>query len=88
MNEAVAAVILGSIGIYLSVGLVVAVTLAVGGLGRIDPQAREGTLGFRLLVLPGAIALWPLLLRRWRAGTGPPEERSPHRDLGRRRPSA
>jgi hypothetical protein len=35
------------------------------GIGRVDPIARQAPLGFRLVVLPGCAALWPLLLRRW-----------------------
>lgn len=66
-------------GLYLLVGVLVAVPFAFRGVGRIDPSAREGTLGFRLLILPGSIALWPLVLRRWRSGAPPPAERNAHR---------
>ena len=29
------------------------------GVGRVDPAAASGTWGFRVLILPGAAALWP-----------------------------
>ncbi|MEZ5314228.1 MAG: hypothetical protein R2862_11585 [Thermoanaerobaculia bacterium] len=32
--------------------------------------------GFRWIVLPGAVALWPLLLRRWMRGAPPPASRT------------
>ena len=73
--------------VYVAVGLVFAPFFALIGAGRIDPVAREGTLGFRILILPGAAALWPLLAWRWLKGTGhPPLERNAHRDAaeGRR----
>ncbi len=33
---------------------------------RVDPAARGASLGFRILILPGAILLWPLLISRCR----------------------
>ena len=72
--------ILGLAALYLVVGLLFAVPFALKGAGRIDPLAATGTWGFRLLVIPGAAAFWPLLLRRWLGGTGaPPVERTPHK---------
>lgn len=65
--------------IYLVIGLAFAVAFVLFGAGRVDPAARRGTWGFRLLLLPGATALWPLLARRWWRGGGPPEERNAHR---------
>ncbi|MGA2053021.1 MAG: hypothetical protein ABSH19_06900, partial [Opitutales bacterium] len=32
--------------------------------GRLDVSAQKGTWGFRLIILPGAIALWPALARK------------------------
>lgn len=69
------------LGAYLALGLALAVPFAALGVGRIDPDARRGSLGFRLLIVPGATLLWPLLLRRWMHGAGPPEERTPHKAL-------
>ena len=46
----------------------------------IDPLARSGTWGFRLLILPGSALFWPLLAKRWFGGAPtPPEERTAHR---------
>ena len=65
---------------YVALGIVFALAFVWKGAGRIDPVAREGTWGFRLLILPGSAALWPLLLRRWIAGPAvPPDEDNPHR---------
>jgi hypothetical protein len=51
-------------GAYASVGLVVAVLFLCFGIERIDPAAR-GAYAFRPLLLPGLVALWPMVLRRW-----------------------
>ena len=50
--------------VYLAVGLGFAVVFAWRLAGRLDPSARDGTPGFRLLILPGAAILWPFLLTR------------------------
>jgi hypothetical protein len=72
-------------GGYLAVGVVFAVGFVTRGVQRLDPQARDGTWGFRLLLLPGATLLWPLLLARWRRGDRtPPEEHTAHRVAARR----
>lgn len=82
--EAVATWLVRVIGAYLAFGLVFAIPFVLRGVGRIDPIAREGTRGFRLLILPGVVALWPLLARRWAAGAGhPPTECNAHRRAAR-----
>ena len=50
---------------YAAAGLVFAVAFAARGAGHLDGAARNGSTGFRLVILPGAAALWPLLLVRW-----------------------
>ncbi|MGH9464502.1 MAG: hypothetical protein ACRD0X_02575 [Thermoanaerobaculia bacterium] len=83
MSAFVASLLVTSLAVYLTLGLVVAVPFVVRGVGRVDRAAAAGTWGFRLLILPGATALWPLVLRRWLRGGGPPEARDAHRDLAR-----
>jgi hypothetical protein len=65
---------------YLALGLVFALAFVVFGVGTIDPGARGGTLGFRVLIVPGSALFWPLLLRRWLRREPPPPEHSAHRD--------
>src|ERR1051326_8520758 len=67
-------------GFYLICGLAFAVPFAFRGVGKIDPHAAHGSWGFRLLIIPGTILLWPLLASRWLSGSHePPEELNPHR---------
>ena len=76
---------LNVVGLYLTVGLVFAPVFLLRGVHRIDSSARDGTKGFRVLVFPGVVALWPLLALRWRSGAGdPPEERGAHRQCAQR----
>jgi|AP12_2_1047962.scaffolds.fasta_scaffold148540_2 hypothetical protein len=68
-------------GSYLLLGALFALPFAFRWVNRLDPVAARGTLGFRLLILPGSVLLWPILLRRVLRGVAaPPIERSTHRD--------
>jgi hypothetical protein len=76
----IAAAFLIALGVYLACGLAVAIPFVWVGAGKIDPHAAHGSWGFRLLIIPGTTAFWPLLLRRWMRGIKePPEERHAHR---------
>lgn len=66
-------------GAYLVIGLLFAVPFVLRGVNRIDEVARDSGWGFRLMILPGSIALWPLLLVRWLRRSQPAEERNAHR---------
>ena len=76
----IAAAFLIALGAYLACGLVFAIPFALVGVKKIDPHAEHGSWGFRLLIIPGAMALWPLLLRRWISGAKePPGQCDAHR---------
>ena len=68
-----------SVEVYMGVGLAFAAAFALRGAARIDPDAEGATWGFRLLLIPGATMLWPLLALRWWRGARPPQERTPHK---------
>ncbi|MEM8931313.1 MAG: hypothetical protein AAGE94_09070 [Acidobacteriota bacterium] len=74
--------------VYAAIGLLFGIAFVTRGAGRVDPTAADGTWGFRLLILPGAAALWPLLALRWsraNAETTPPTEDNAHRRAAHRR---
>lgn len=84
MAEVTARVFLGILAGYAAVGAIFSVSFAAVGVTRLDPAARGSSLGFRLLILPGVTAFWPLLLRRWlRGDVTPPRERNAHRRAAR-----
>jgi len=65
---------------YFAIGFLFAVAFVATGVKRLDPNASGSSIAFRLLILPGSTAFWPLLLRRWiRRDRDVPEERNPHR---------
>ena len=76
----IAAAVLIALGVYLACGLAFAIPFALIGVKKIDPHAAHGSWGFRFLIIPGTMALWPLLLKRWASGaTEPPEQCDAHR---------
>ena len=50
---------------YVLCGLAVGVPFVLSGVDRVDEAARGASLGFRLLILPGTIALWPVVATKW-----------------------
>ena len=65
---------------YSSAGLLFAAAFVFRGVQRIDSEAQDAGVGFRILITPGAVALWPLFLSRWlRHITEPPLEKNSHR---------
>src|SRR5262245_34706135 len=80
MSPGLARLLVAILGVYFALGLVFAVVFSVAGAGRIDPSARGGPWGFRLLIVPGAAIFWPYLLLRWaRGAASPPDETNAHR---------
>jgi hypothetical protein len=86
MPHPLANLVVGLTSIYALIGAVFAVAFIVRGVDVIDPMARGAGWGFRVLILPGSVLFWPLLLVRWAAGSmAPPVETTAHRRRARRR---
>ncbi|HEX4950101.1 MAG TPA: hypothetical protein VFZ34_25775 [Blastocatellia bacterium] len=76
----IAEIIVGMFSIYVAVGLLFALFFVTRGVERLDPSVQQSTWGFRLVIVPGVIALWPLLWRRWwRGAQHLPTENNAHR---------
>ena len=61
--DAIAMTIAIVVGVYVAAGLVTAIAFVAAGVTMVQPAPV--TLGARILLLPGATALWPLVLARW-----------------------
>ena len=57
------AFLLNALALYAAVGVVTAVAFVLLGVTRVQPAPVS--LGARILILPGAAALWPYVLTRW-----------------------
>jgi hypothetical protein len=64
--ELIARLILLVLAAYALLGAAVAIAFVTVGVNRVDPAACAAPIAFRLLILPGSIALWPWVLALWR----------------------
>jgi len=79
MLETFAKALVYTLAGYAGLGFVFAVPF-VWRVQRLDSEAQGSGIGFRLLILPGVAALWPMFLYRWTRGVAePPVEKNPHR---------
>jgi hypothetical protein len=57
--------VLGALAAYAAIGLVTALAFVAFGVVRVLPHPAPVSFGARILLLPGAAALWPYVLGRW-----------------------
>ena len=80
MFETLAKVFVYALETYAGLGSILAVLFVWIGVQRLDSEAQGSGIGFRLLILPGVAAFWPMFLYRWTRGIAEPHlERNPHR---------
>jgi hypothetical protein len=60
--ELFATSVLFCVGVYLCLGVVVCTWACIWGLGQIDPMVAASRWGFRLLLVPSLIGLWPVVV--------------------------
>jgi membrane protein implicated in regulation of membrane protease activity len=72
----ISAISLGLIvlAVYLGVGVLFALAFVIRGAAAMDPVARTTPLHVRIILLPGATALWPMLLVKWFSSPSPTSE--------------
>ena len=70
----IAALALYTSALYAVLGICVGLAFVVLGVTRVLPQPVTVTIPARVLLFPGAVALWPVVMRRWlqaaRSGAG------------------
>ncbi len=55
--------------LYLLLGLVFAIAFLWKGAGKLDDKTKGTSWVFKALIIPGSIALWPVLLKKWVSGS-------------------
>ncbi len=78
MAERVAEIFVGALALYAALGFLFAIAFVSAGAKRVDPQTVGSGIAFRLLIIPGVAAFWPVLLRRWLSGSAEAPEEDPH----------
>jgi hypothetical protein len=72
VNLALAQWILGLMVVYGAVGILFAAVFLYRGITQVDPAAQGMPWLARLLLVPGTVALWPLLMNKWLMRQPPP----------------
>jgi len=53
------------LAVYMMAGIVFTVLFQIKGLSKIDEGVHGSTIGFRIIIIPGCIVFWPVLLKKW-----------------------
>ena len=51
--------------VYLALGMIFVIPFLMKGLNRVDEGANGSTIGFKIIIIPGVIVFWPVLLSKW-----------------------
>jgi len=79
MSLELALVVAAVLESYALAGVVFALLFLPRAALRVDPRLGGAPWTVRLLILPGVIALWPVMAWRWASRRPAPVERNPHR---------
>ena len=60
-----ATLVLEGVVAYAALGVVFALAFVACGVVRVLPHPAPVSIGARILLIPGAAALWPYVLARW-----------------------
>ncbi len=65
MSESLAEILVLAFLAYAGIGILVAIPFVFVVVNRVDGAARGAPIGFRVLILPGCVGLWPFIAFRW-----------------------
>jgi len=65
MLTTIVSVFLVAITAYLIAGIVFTIFFQAKGLSKIDEGVHGSSWGFRIIIIPGCIVFWPVLLKKW-----------------------
>ena len=68
MIETVANIFLAALAIYLVLGIVFSISFYRKGVHQIDDGVKSAPRSMKVLIFPGVVALWPILLKRVKKG--------------------
>jgi len=58
-------IILWLAAIYGLLGFVFAIAFVTKGVNITDEGAHGSSIGFRIIIIPGTMVFWPVLLKKW-----------------------
>jgi hypothetical protein len=63
-------IVLIGLAFYAAAGVATGIAFVMFGVTRVLPEHMPVTVGARILLFPGAAALWPYVLIRWLKSSG------------------
>jgi hypothetical protein len=51
--------------IYLLAGALFVIPFLFKGITKVDEGAHGVSIGFKIIIIPGVIVFWPVLLKKW-----------------------
>jgi hypothetical protein len=66
-----AAALFSVLALYIAIGVAVGLAFVLFGVTRALAHPTPVSAGARILLLPGSVLLWPLVLRRWLKSRSP-----------------
>jgi hypothetical protein len=64
-STGIAMIVLMVLALYAAAGVAIGIAFVAFGVTRVLPEPMPVTIGARILLFPGAAALWPYVLVRW-----------------------
>jgi hypothetical protein len=58
-------IILIIVVVYLALGVLFLIPFLTKGITKVDEEADGSTIGFKIIIIPGVIVFWPMLLSKW-----------------------
>ena len=58
-------IILTIVVVYLALGVLFLIPFLIKGISKVDEGAHGSTIGFKIIIIPGVIVFWLVLLRKW-----------------------
>ena len=65
MTGTIVEIILLIAACYLALGFLFAIAFIIKGVHAIDEGAHGSSIGFYIIIIPGVIVFWPVLLKKW-----------------------
>jgi hypothetical protein len=58
-------IILIIVVLYLGLGAVFVIPFLIKGIQKVDEGTKGSTIGFKIMIIPGSIVFWPVLMKKW-----------------------
>lgn len=68
MTETIVSILLMAAGVYLLIGIAFYFPFIKKGVHTFDDGVKDAPVFMKILIFPGTVALWPILLKKWRRG--------------------